>query len=100
MSNSDENRNANYHDLKKYCKENIKGITNINELKKCMEECCSNMAPIEPHKDIYAADGTTNIKYGDLLETLKNIKNQVDNGDIQLPQIPLSSSAVEVSPTL
>ena len=82
MSNSDENRNANYHDLKKFCKENIKSITNIMKLRNCMKECCPHMAAIEPDKDLFTADGT-NIKYGDLLETLKDIKEQIDNGSIQ-----------------
>ena len=52
------------------------------KLRNCMKECCPHMAPIEPDKDLFTADGT-NIKYGDLLETLKDIKEQIDNGSIQ-----------------
>lgn len=89
MGDNDENKVSNYHDLKNYCKENIKEITNIKELQNCMKLYCDHLAPIEAHKDICNTDGTK-VTCGVLLNTLKDIKEKVDNGTIQLQKIPLS----------
>lgn len=77
-------KNATYYDLKSFCKENFSDkIHNIVELKNFMAKYCPECGEIKAHQDVRNKEGG-DIKCEKMLESLNEVKRQVDDGSLVL----------------